>query len=588
MFRKSNLIALIALAVGVVGGWAGASGKFDSLLRAEPKTTATTTEASPCPSNGCCSNADKAAIDAHNQQVAAKLQKDGKKPNILVIFGDDIGIPQISAYTQGLMGYKTPNIDRIAKEGMLFTDSYGQQSCTAGRASFILGQEPFRTGLLTIGMPGDPHGIQDWMPTIADALKTQGYVTGQFGKNHLGDNNHHLPTVHGFDEFFGNLYHLNAEEEPEGYFYPKDPAFKEKFGPRGVLRCKATDKDDPTVQPRWGKIGKQTIEDTGPLNVKRMPTVDEEFLGGAKKFIDSSVKANKPFFCWFNSTRMHVFTHLKPASLGKTGKGIHADGMVEHDGMVGELLQQLDDLKIADNTIVLYTTDNGAEIALWPDGAMTPFRSEKGTTWEGGFRIPMMVRWPGVVKPGTVSNEVISLIDWFPTLCAAAGIPDVKEKMAAGMEANGKKFKVHLDGYNFVPYLEGKEKVGPRDTIYYFDQGGNLNAIRWNDWKLSFASMKGNIATGTREVTAWALIANLRMDPYERGLEEGGGAIDFLARNIWLIVPVQGKIKEFFSDFDQFPYQAGNSLNAAGINYGLLRQQDALKRLKELESIKPR
>jgi arylsulfatase len=472
----------------------------------------------------------------------------------------------------GMMGYRTPSIDRIAREGAIFTDAYGQQSCTAGRASFILGQEPFRTGLLTIGMPGDPHGITEWMPTIADALKTQGYATGQFGKNHLGDHDEHLPTNHGFDEFFGNLYHLNAEEEPEGYFYPKDPEFKKRYGPRGVIHSYADGK----------------IEDTGPLTTKRMPTVDEEFLGAAKKFIDTNAKANKPFFVWFNSTRMHVFTHLKPESLGQTGKGIHADGMVEHDGMVGELLKQLDDLGIANDTIVLYTTDNGAEIALWPDGAMTPFHGEKGTTWEGGFRIPMMVRWPGVVKPGTQYNDVISLIDWFPTLCAAAGIPDVKEKMKTGFDTGKKVFKVHLDGFNFMPYFKGEAKQGPRDVIHYFDQGGNLNALRWNDWKLSFATSKGNIATGTREVSAWALITNLRMDPYERGLGEGGGAIDFLARNIWLLVPVQGKIKEFFADFNQFPYQEGSSLNAAGINYGMLRQQAALQRLKELESFAPR
>jgi len=492
-----------------------------------------------------------------------------KKPNILVIFGDDIGIPQISAYTQGLMGYRTPNIDRIAKEGAYFTDSYGQQSCTAGRASFILGQEPFRTGLLTIGMPGDPHGIPPWTPTIADVLKQQGYATGQFGKNHLGDQDQHLPTKHGFDEFFGNLYHLNAEEEPEGYFYPKDPEFKKKYGPRGVIHSFADGK----------------IEDTGPLNIARMPTVDEEFLAAGKDFIQRQAKANKPFFVWFNTTRMHVFTHLKKESLGKTGKGIHADGMVEHDGMVGELLNLLDELKISDNTIVVYTTDNGAEIALWPDGAMTMFHGEKGTTWEGGFRIPMMVRWPGVIKPGTVYNDVISLIDWFPTLSAAAGEPDIKAKLAKGNSVNGKNFKVHLDGYNFMPYFQGKEKQGPRDSIMYFDQGGNLNAMRWNDWKLSFAVSHGNIATGVRETPAWALIANLRMDPYEKGLEEGGGAIEFLARNIWLLVPIQGKIKEFFSDFDKYPFQAGSTLNPGGINYGMLRQQDAMRRLKEVEGM---
>ncbi|HKD99726.1 MAG TPA: arylsulfatase [Planctomycetota bacterium] len=504
-------------------------------------------------------------------------REQAKKPNILVIMGDDIGIPQISAYTMGMMGYRTPNIDRIAKEGAIFTDSYGQQSCTAGRASFILGQEPFRTGLLTIGMPGDPHGITPWMPTIANVMKTQGYATGQFGKNHLGDHDEHLPTMHGFDEFFGNLYHLNAEEEPEGYFYPKDPEFKKKYGPRGVIHS-------------WANAdGTQKIEDTGPLTIQRMPTIDQEFLGGAKKFIDTTVKQGKPFFVWFNSTRMHVFTHLKPESLGKTGKGIHADGMVEHDGMVGELLKQLDDLGVADNTIVLYTTDNGAELALWPDGAMTMFRGEKGTTWEGGFRIPMMVRWPGVVKPGTAYNDIISLIDWFPTLSAAAGVPDIRGKMAAGFDAGGgKSFKVHLDGYDFLPYFQGKEKTGPRDALYYFDQGGNLNAIRWNDWKLSFATARGNIATGVREVSAWALIANLRMDPYERGMEEGGGAIEFLARNIWLLVPIQQKIKDFFSDFEKFPHQDGSSLNAGGINYGLLRQTEALQRLKQLETLQPR
>jgi arylsulfatase len=498
-----------------------------------------------------------------------------KKPNILVIFGDDIGISQVSAYTMGMMGYRTPNIDRIAREGAVFTDAYGQQSCTAGRASFILGQEPFRTGLLTIGMPGDPHGVTEWMPTIADVMKTQGYTTGQFGKNHLGDQDHHLPTNHGFDEFFGNLYHLNAEEEPEGYFYPKDPAFKAKYGPRGVIHS-------------WAKPdGTQKIEDTGPLNVARMPTIDEEFLLATQHFIENAVKDKTPFFVWFNTTRMHVFTHLKTESYGKTGKGIEADGMVEHDGHVGQLLKQLDDLKIADNTIVVYTTDNGAEIALWPDGGMTPFKSEKGTTWEGGVRIPMMVRWPGVVEPGTTCNEIISLIDWFPTLCAAAGAGDIVSKMRAGFKAGPKTFKVHLDGHDFGPYFRGEAKAGPRDTIFYFDQGGHLNALRVHDWKLSFATIEGNIATGTRSVPGWALIANLRMDPYERGLGEGGGAIEFLARNIWLLVPVQEKVKQFFADYDEFPHQEGAALNAGGIGYSLLREQAALNRLKSVESLHP-
>ncbi|RVP02603.1 arylsulfatase [Sinorhizobium meliloti] len=504
------------------------------------------------------------------EQPAASTSK---PPNVLVIFGDDIGIPQISAYTMGLMGYRTPNIDRIAAEGAIFTDAYGQQSCTAGRASFILGQEPFRTGLLTIGMPGDPHGIQDWMPTIADVMKSKGYATGQFGKNHLGDRDEHLPTNHGFDEFFGNLYHLNAEEEPEGYFYPKDEEFRKNFGPRGVIKSSADGK----------------IEDTGALNTKRMETVDEEFLAAAKDFIDRQTKADKPFFCWFNSTRMHVFTHLKPESMGKTGKGIHADGMVEHDGHVGQLLQQLDDLGITENTIVLYTTDNGAELALWPDGAMTMFHGEKGTTWEGGFRIPMMVRWPGVVKPGTQINDPVTLMDWMPTFAAAAGIADVKEQMKTGFKSGDKTFKVHLDGYDLTALLKGEAKEPPREAVYYFDQGGNLNAIRWNDWKLSFAvNSEGNIATATRETPSWANIANLRMDPYERGTKEGGGAMEFIARNMWLLVPIQSKIKEFFRDFDQYPYQPGSTLNASGINYNLLQQQAALKRLGELERLAPR
>jgi len=431
-------------------------------------------------------------------------------------------------------------------------------------------------------MPGATLGIQPEDPTVAELLKPLGYATGQFGKNHLGDRDEHLPTLHGFDEFFGNLYHLNAEEEPELPDYPqaKDfPDFRKTYGPRGVLHC-------------WANPdGSQKIEDTGPLTRKRMQTVDDEFLSAATTWIKKQAKAGTPWFCWFNTTHMHFRTHVKPASLGQSGRwqSPYHDAMIDHDKQVGGLLDLLDALGVAEDTIVLYTTDNGAELALWPDGAQTPFHGEKGTTWEGGLRIPMMVRWPGVVKPGTQYNEIISLIDWFPTLCAAAGIPDIKEKMKAGFAgAGGKSFRVHLDGYNFMPFFKGETQTPPRDAIYYFDQGGNLNAIRWNDWKLSFATAsKGNIATATREVPSWALIANLRMDPYERGMEEGGGAIDFLARNMWLIVPVQGKIKEFFSDFDQFPYQEGSSLNASGINYGLLRQQAALKRLNELERLKP-
>ena len=409
-----------------------------------------------------------------------------ERPNILVIFGDDIGIPQVSAYTRGLMGYQTPNIDRIATEGALFTDAYGQQSCTAGRASFILGQEPFRTGLLTIGMPGDPHGIADWMPTIADVLKAQGYTTGQFGKNHLGDRDEHLPTNHGFDEFFGNLYHLNAEEEPEGYYYPKDPTFKKKYGPRGVIHS-------------WAANGKGNgkVEDTGPLNIARMPTIDEEFLGAAQNFIKKAVDNEQPFFCWFNTTRMHVFTHLKKDSVGKTGKGMHADGMAEHDGHVGQILDLLDKLDITRNTIVVYTTDNGAEIALWPDGAMTMFRGEKGSTWEGGFRIPFLMRWPGVIKPGTVCNEIISLLDMFPTFAPQPACPTSRSSSPRAPRSAGRSTRCTSMATTSCRTSRGARR-GAAQGVLLLDQGGNLNAVRYQDWKCSFAYQRGNIATGTR------------------------------------------------------------------------------------------
>jgi arylsulfatase A-like enzyme len=509
-----------------------------------------------------------------------------KKPNILVIWGDDIGYDNLSAYNHGIMGYHTPNIDRIAKEGALFTDAYAQQSCTAGRASFILGQHPFRTGLLTIGMPGSPHGIPDWTPTIADLLKDKGYATGQFGKNHLGDQDKHLPTVHGFDEFLGNLYHLNAEEEPETYYYPKDPEFKKNFGPRGVLHCYASDKDDPTVDGRNGRVGMQKCEDTGPLTRKRMPTIDEELLDGATKFIDKSVSDKKPFFVWFCTTRMHVWTHLKQSSDGVTGIGLYPDGMVEHDKMVGEMLKKLDDLGIADNTIVVYGTDNGAETATWPDGGITPFHGEKGTTWEGGFRVPMIVRWPGVIKPGSEHNEIFSQEDWMPTLLAAAGEPNVVAKLeAGGYKANGKTFKIHPDGYNFLPYFKGETKKAPREEIIYFGQGGELNAVRWNDWKVNFAAVNGNIATGVRDVTSWPLIVNLRADPYEIMPYHSEMYMRWYGDNIWLFVPVGGKIKEFLSTLAGFPFQEGSNMNPAGINYNTLKAAAALKHLQEIESL---
>jgi arylsulfatase A-like enzyme len=506
--------------------------------------------------------------------IAAAAQT-GKKPNILVIWGDDIGAYNLSAYNLGTMGYHTPNIDRIAKEGALFTDAYAQQSCTAGRSSFILGEHPFRTGLLTIGMPGSPQGIPDWAPTIADLLKGQGYATGQFGKNHLGDQDKHLPTVHGFDEFLGNLYHLNAEEEPETYYYPKDPQFKKQFGPRGVLHTWSDGK------------GGQKIEDTGALTQARMPTVDLEIYDAEQKFVANAAKSGKPFFVWFNTTRMHVWTHLKPSAVGRTGIGLYPDGLVEHDDMVGAVLKQLDDLGIANNTIVVYGTDNGAEVGTWPDGGMTQFHGEKGTTWEGGFRVPMLVRWPGVIKPGTIVNDIFSQEDWLPTLLAAAGEPDIVEKVKKGYAANGKTWKVHLDGYNFLPFFKGEVQKGPREEIFYFGQGGELNAIRWNDWKVHFAVLKGNIADAERHIPAWPVIVNLRADPLEKASEESPLYFRWYADNIWLFVPVQQKLKAFLLTLPEYPFQQGSSLNASNINYTTLQTMQAMKRLHELESLSP-
>lgn len=493
-----------------------------------------------------------------------------KKPNIVVIWGDDIGVHNISAYNHGIMGYQTPNIDRIGNEGALFTDAYAQQSCTAGRASFILGQHPFRTGLLTIGMPGSDHGMPDWAPTIADLLKDQGYTSGQFGKNHLGDQDKHLPTNHGFDEFFGNLYHLNAEEEPETYYYPKDPEFRKKYGPRGVIHSFSDGK----------------IEDTGPLTRKRMETVDGEFHGAALDFIDRAHKAKKPFFVWYNATRMHVHTRLKKKYQGITGIGLYPDGMVEHDDYVGGVLKKLDDLGITDNTIVIYSTDNGAESFTWPDGGITPFHGEKGSTYEGGFRVPLLVRWPGVIKPNTKDNNIISHEDWMPTFLAAAGVPDIVEKLAKGYKANGKTFKVHADGYNFLPYFKGEEKKSPRKSIMYFNQGGELNAVRYEHWKVSFAQQPGNIANGVREVTNWPAITNLKADPYEEMMFEGEmGYLRWYVDNMWILVPTQAVIKEFLATIPDFPFQKGSSLSASGINYKLFDDKDALKRLEQLENI---
>jgi arylsulfatase len=467
------------------------------------------------------------------------------KPNILVIWGDDIGITNLSCYSDGLMGYRTPNIDRIANEGMRFTDSYGEQSCTAGRSAFITGQSVFRTGLSKVGMPAAPVGLQAEDPTIAELLKNHGYATGQFGKNHLGDKNEFLPTVHGFDEFFGNLYHLNAEEEPEHPDYPKDPEFRERFGPRGVLKSRVT------------RSGNQKIENTGPLTRKRMETVDEEFLDGALDFMERQHKAGKPFFCWFNSTRMHIFTHLKRRSRGVTGLGVYPDGMVEHDGHVGKLLDKLDKLGIADNTIVMYSTDNGAEVFTWPDGGTTPFRGEKNTNWEGGWRVPTLIRWPGHIEPGTVSNEVFSHQDMLPTLLAAAGEPDIVEKAKEGVTVGDKTFKVHLDGFNLLPFLEGEVDQNPRPGFIYWSDDGQLMALRYGNWKFHFLEQRAHgLGVWEEELVSTRVptFFNLRANPFEIDAEDAAFFFNKeKADRIFLILPAVALVTQYLATFEEFP-----------------------------------
>ncbi|GAB4382747.1 MAG: arylsulfatase [Elainellaceae cyanobacterium] len=481
------------------------------------------------------------------------------KPNILVIWGDDIGIWNLSCYSHGTMGYKTPNIDRLAKEGIMFTDSYGEQSCTAGRAAFITGQSVFRTGLSKVGLPGAPVGLQAEDPTIAELLKPLGYATGQFGKNHFGDQNKFLPTVHGFDEFFGNLYHLNAEEDPEDPDYPKDPWFKEKFGPRGVLRCWATDTDDPTEEPRWGKVGKQRIEDTGPLTTKRMETCDDEFVAAAKDYITRQHNAGQPFFCWVNTTHMHFRTHTKPESLGQSGdsQSPYHDTMIDHDKNVGEILDLLDELGITEDTFVMYSTDNGPHMNSWPDSAMTPFRSEKDTNWEGAFRVPLLVRWPGKIPAGVVSNEIVQHHDWLPTFLAAAGEPDIIEKCKQGHQAGDKTFKVHIDGYNLLPYLSGQEEKSPREGFIYFNDDGDLVAVRAGNWKMVFMEQR---MTGTMQIWAEPFtvlrvpkLYNLRTDPFERADITSNTYWDWYTSKGYRIMAAQAIVGKFLETFKDFP-----------------------------------
>jgi len=478
-----------------------------------------------------------------------------QKPNILVIMADDIGYWNISAYNRGMMGYRTPNIDRIANEGALLTDYYGQQSCTAGRAAFITGQSPLRTGLLKVGLPAAKEGLSAKDPTLADLLKPQGYVTGQFGKNHLGDRNEFLPTVHGFDEFFGNLYHLNAEDEPEHPDYPKNPTFRAQFGPRGVLKCFATATDTPGDDPRFGPWGKQKCEDTGPLTKKRMETIDEEFVKASLDFMDRANQQKKPFFVWFNPTRMHIWTHLKPASQGKTGLGIYPDGMVEHDGQVGQLLKKLDDLSIADNTIVIYTTDNGAEVFSWPDGGTTPFRGEKNTNWEGGYRVPALVRWPGLVPPRIEINDLFSAEDWTTTLMAAAGEPDIKNKLLEGYTAGANTFKVHLDGYDQRDLLSRKGPNKRREFFYWTDDG-NLNGLRYEQWKAVFMEQKAqglNVWAQPMVQLRLPMLFNLRSDPFERSQHEAGDYVKWFVEHAFVLLPAQTVVAQHLESYKEFP-----------------------------------
>ncbi len=554
-FRR-QLPMLAVLAVGAVLGYLAASGAPRTTVHAEtlprPGDSAATTPTTPTtPGLSCDAQPGRTSglaeqIAVANQVALAQVEKAtkaGKQPNILVIWGDDIGYWNVSAYNQGMMGYKTPNIDRIAKEGALFTDWYGQQSCTAGRACFITGQVGFRTGLLKVGLPGAKEGLQARDVTLAQLLKARGYMTAQFGKNHLGDRDEHLPTAHGFDEFMGSLYHLNAEEEPENEDYFKDPALIKEFNTRGVIHT-------------WANPdGTQKIESTGPLTKKRMETIDEEITKISLDYLEKAKQADKPFFLWWNSTRMHIHTHLKKESQGKTGLGVYPDGMVEHDGMVGQLLDKLKELGLEDNTIVMYSTDNGAEEFSWPDGGTTPFRGEKATNWEGAYRVPTAIRWPGVIKPGTINNEIFAHEDMIPTLLAAAGDPDVKQKLLKGMPVGKQTFKVHLDGYDITAALAGKAP-SPRREFFYFNDDGSLVALRYNNWKVVFAEQRAEGFDVWQEPFVQLRlpkIFNLRSDPFEKADRIGADYEHWRIDRTFLLVPAQKLVGQFLATFKEFP-----------------------------------
>jgi len=490
------------------------------------------------------------AISASAQKSQKPVKAQSDKPNIIIIWGDDVGQANLSCYTHGLMGYQTPNIDRVAKAGVMFTDYYAEQSCTAGRASFITGQCGLRTGLTKVGAPGATTGLQKEDPTIAELLKVQGYSTGQFGKNHLGDKDEFLPTMHGFDEFYGNLYHLNAEEEPENRDYPTEedfPGFKEKYGPRGVLHCYAN------------ADGTQRIENTGPLTKKRMETIDDETAAMAAEFLEKQVKEGKPVFLWVNFTHMHFRTHVKPESEGQSGRwqSEYHDAMIDHDKNVGTVLDMIEKLGISDNTIVMYSTDNGPHQNSWPDAGTTPFRCEKNTNWEGAYRVPAMVSWPGHIEPGTYSNDIISHLDWMPTLLAAAGVPDITEKLLNGYTVGNKTFKVHLDGYNMLPLLTGQTTKNPRESFFYFNDDAQLVALRYDNWKIVFMEqrVKGTMAIWAEPFVTLRLpkIFNLRTDPYERADVTSNTYYDWLIDRVYLLLAAQPYVAKFLGTFKDYP-----------------------------------